>query len=402
MEKLKLLKNKKVLIPLLCLFLLSGLFGDSEPNNTHLNTEDSQIVMDSETSELDDSQESESASSLESEQSSQADSNQEIVGGTTSDSETNSGGGASAAPGNTGSQTPSKDEDKVTNTNPTKPSTGPALSIKDIPAYSGVNYVKINNNIPTFDSSMLSTECYEYYSELDSLGRCGVTYACVGQEIMPTEDRESIGHIKPTGWHTVKYNDLIDGNYLYNRCHLIGFQLTGENANEKNLITGTRQFNVEGMLPFENMVALYVRSTGNHVMYRVTPIFEGRNLLASGVQMEAYSVEDNGRGLSFNVFVYNVQDGIVLDYATGESWRAETTPSESESESENDSVHIQGKYAVNGNNGKIHILGVCSATKEGSAQEMENPVYFDTYEEALAYSQQIAPNLEKRQCGNCW
>ena len=401
MEKLKLLKNKKVLIPLLCLFLLSGLFGNTEPNNTNINTEDSQMVMDSEGSEYNSEQEtenllgtlnSEQNPSSESENSTPASPNLNPSGGNSSNSETNNGNGI--AP------TPSKDEDKVTNTNPTKPSTGPALSIKDIPAYSGVNYVKINNNIPTFDSSMLSTECYEYYSELDSLGRCGVTYACVGQEIMPTEDRESIGHIKPTGWHTVKYNDLIDGNYLYNRCHLIGFQLTGENANEKNLITGTRQFNVEGMLPFENMVALYVRSTGNHVMYRVTPIFEGRNLLASGVQMEAYSVEDNGRGLSFNVFVYNVQDGIVLDYATGESWRAETTPSESESE--NDSVHIQGKYAVNGNNGKIHILGVCSATKEGSAQEMENPVYFDTYEEALAYSQQIAPNLEKRQCGNCW
>lgn len=199
----------------------------------------------------------------------------------------------------------------------------PTISIDDIPAYSGESYVEINDNIPTFDESMLSTEYYEYYSELDYLGRCGVTYACVGIETMPTWDRESIGHIKPTGWHTVKYNDLIDGNYLYNRSHLIGFQLTGESANEKNLITGTRQFNVDGMLPFENMVAEYIRETENHVMYRVTPIFEGTNLLASGVQMEAYSVEDNGQGLSFNVFVYNVQDGIEIDYKTGESRRAD-------------------------------------------------------------------------------
>ena len=195
----------------------------------------------------------------------------------------------------------------------------PTISMSDIPAYSGVNYVVINDNVPTFEESMISTECYEYYSEQDYLGRCGVTYACVGEELMPTWERGQIGHIKPTGWHTVKYNGLVDGNYLYNRCHLIGFQLTGESANEKNLITGTRQFNVEGMLPFENMVALYIRETGNHVMYRVTPIFEGTNLLASGVQMEAYSVEDNGKGLSFNVFVYNVQDGIDIDYATGES-----------------------------------------------------------------------------------
>ena len=199
----------------------------------------------------------------------------------------------------------------------------PTISMDEIPAYSGESYVEINDNIPTFDESMISTEYYEYYSELDYLGRCGVTYACVGIETMPTWDRESIGHIKPTGWHTVKYNDLIDGNYLYNRCHLIGFQLTGESANEKNLITGTRQFNVDGMLSFENSVAEYIRETGNHVMYRVTPIFEGTNLLASGVQIEAYSVEDNGQGLSFNVYVYNVQDGIEIDYATGESKRAE-------------------------------------------------------------------------------
>ena len=194
-----------------------------------------------------------------------------------------------------------------------------ATSLDDVPEYTNSSYVTINDNIPAFTEEELSTESFEHYEELDLLGRCGTATACIGQDLMPTEERTSIGHIRPTGWHTVKYNDLIDGNYLYNRCHLIGYQLSGENANERNLITGTRQFNVEGMLPFENMVAEYVRKTNNHVMYRVTPIFEGTNLLAFGVQIEAYSVEDNGQGICFNVFIYNVQDGITIDYATGES-----------------------------------------------------------------------------------
>ena len=196
-----------------------------------------------------------------------------------------------------------------------------ATSIHDLPEYNGSSYVTVNESSPSFEEDELTIEAFEYYSELDYLGRCGIAYACIGPEIMPTEERGSIGHIRPSGWHTVKYNDLIEGNYLYNRCHLIGYQLAGENANEKNLITGTRQFNVDGMLPFENMVAEYIRETGNHVLYRVTPIFEGTNLVATGVQMEAYSVEDNGQGICFNVFVYNVQDGIIIDYATGKSTR---------------------------------------------------------------------------------
>lgn len=393
------IKNKKIWIPLLCLLLLSGVFASSDSKTSDINNADSQMVLDSEGSEFDSEIGQQTDISVgtsdtlpgteveSSETENQISSGSEGSNNDTSGSQNDS---SSSTP-------PSYDEDKITNVDPTKPSTGPAISIADIPAYSGISYVKINNNIPTFDSSMLSTEYYEYYSELDSLGRCGVTYACVGIETMPTWDREPIGHIRPTGWHTVKYNGIVDGNYLYNRCHLIGFQLTGESANEKNLITGTRQFNVEGMLPFENMVAEYIRATENHVMYRVTPIFDGNNLLASGVQMEAYSVEDNGRGLSFNVFVYNVQDGININYATGESSLAEAPPT-----SEDGSEQVQGKYAVNSNNGKIHIVGACGATKEGSSQEMSNPVYFDTYEEALAYSQQIAPNLEKRDCGNCW
>ena len=182
--------------------------------------------------------------------------------------------------------------------------------------YADKPYVEMNGNKPEFDE--LSTKVFEEYSELDGLGRCGVAYACVGLEIMPTEERGAIGQVKPTGWHTIKY-DIIDGKYLYNRCHLLGYQLTGENANTKNLITGTRYLNVEGMLPFENMVAEYVEETGNHVMYRVTPHFEGTNLLASGVQMEAYSVEDDGKGVCFNVYVYNAQPGIEINYATGDS-----------------------------------------------------------------------------------
>ena len=170
---------------------------------------------------------------------------------------------------------------------------------------------------PDFSENEITSVSYEYYSELDALGRCGVCIASVGQDIMPTEKRGSIGQVKPTGWHTVKY-DFVDGKYLYNRCHLIGFQLTGENANKRNLITGTRYLNVEGMLPFENMVADYVKETGNHVMYRVTPIFVGDELLARGVHIEAESVEDGGDGIMFNVFCYNVQPGVVLDYATGE------------------------------------------------------------------------------------
>ena len=179
-------------------------------------------------------------------------------------------------------------------------------------------YVIINNNEPEFDEKYFTTKSFEKYSALDKLGRCGAAFANIGIDTMPTEERESIGQVKPTGWHTVKY-DCVDGKYLYNRCHLIGYQLTAENANEKNLITGTRFMNVEGMLPFENKVAEYIRKTKNHVLYRVTPIFEGDNLLASGVQIEAKSVEDNGKGICFNVYVYNNQPYIKIDYATGKS-----------------------------------------------------------------------------------
>ena len=185
--------------------------------------------------------------------------------------------------------------------------------------YSGNPFVEVNGNVPYFGKEEYTTESFEIYSELDSLGRCGVAYANIGKDLMPVEERGEIGMVKPAGWHTVKYPEVIEDVFLYNRCHLIGYQLSGENANVQNLITGTRYLNVEGMLPFENKVASYVRETGNHVLYRVTPIFEKDNLLAEGVLMEAYSVEDEGKGVAFCVFVYNVQPGIEIDYATGES-----------------------------------------------------------------------------------
>lgn len=192
------------------------------------------------------------------------------------------------------------------------------ISIEDIPEYSGQVYVTINNNMPYFEKSEYTTEAFEEYSELDNLGRCGVAYANICKEILPTEERGDISDVKPTGWVQAKY----EGEYLYNRCHLIGHQLAGEDANELNLITGTRYFNVSGMLPFENQVAEYIeKNIDNHVLYRVTPVFEGDNLLATGVEIEAYSVEDNGLGVCFNVFVYNVQPGINIDYKTGKSFQ---------------------------------------------------------------------------------
>lgn len=193
-----------------------------------------------------------------------------------------------------------------------------------LPDYSGNPYTVVADNMPTFSLSESESGSFEIYSNLDGFGRCGVAYANIGTDLMPTEERDSIGSVKPSGWQTVKY-DCVDGKYLYNRCHLIGYQLTGENANEQNLITGTRYLNVEGMLPFENMVADYIKETGNHVLYRSSPIFEGDNLIASGVQLEAMSVEDSGDGILFNVYCYNVQPGIAIDYATGDSHEENNT-----------------------------------------------------------------------------
>jgi DNA-entry nuclease len=192
-------------------------------------------------------------------------------------------------------------------------------SVLEVSPYDGSSsYVIINNNEPEFLSDDLVTRSYEFYSDLDSLGRAGVAMSSIGIDLMPTEERGNIGSVKPSGWHTIKY-DFINGKYLYNRCHLIGYQLTGENANEKNLITCTRQTNTGIMLEYENKVAKYIKETNNHVLYRVTPIYENNNLVASGIQMEAMSVEDNGAGIKFNIYIYNVQDGVDINYETGES-----------------------------------------------------------------------------------
>ena len=228
-------------------------------------------------------------------------------------------------------------------------------TLADIPRYSGGAYVTVGNGTPGFTAEEIAQAAtsYEAYTPLDSLGRCTVCIASVGKDLMPTEERESISSVKPSGWINVKYDtELVDGGYIYNRCHLIGFQLTGENARKENLITGTRYLNIEGMLPFENMIADYVKETGNHVLFRVTPVFDGYNLVASGVLMEALSIEDGGEGISFAVFAYNVQPGIVIDYKTGESRLADAAP---ESTPENSTIE-EGTtlYVLNTGTKKIH------------------------------------------------
>lgn len=231
-------------------------------------------------------------------------------------------------------------------------------SLSDIPEYSGKPYIEINGNIPllTIDDSAYTS--YEEYAQLDSLGRCGTCVASIGPDIMPTEERESIGSVKPTGWQTAKY-DFVDGKYLYNRCHLIGFQLTGENANEQNLITGTRSMNVLGMLPFENMVADYVKETGNHVLFRVTPVFSGNNLLASGVLMEGLSVEDGGKGISFCVYCYNAEPGVAINYENGDNCEDVTAPLFTKEELS----QMADDYILNTSSKKIHFPD-CSSVNQ--------------------------------------
>lgn len=246
-------------------------------------------------------------------------------------------------------------------------------------------YEVIHDNIPEFsDKEKKNTKAFERYSSLDSLGRCGVAFANICKEIMPTGKRGEIGQVKPSGWHTVKY-DNVDGKYLYNRCHLIGYQLAGENANAKNLITGTRYLNVEGMLPFEDKVADYVKETGNHVLYRVTPEYEDSELVARGVQMEGYSVEDQGEGICFNVFAYNVQPGIAIDYATGDSEKSDNTE-ESSTKQDKEVQHkldtkevsknadkedvIKQEYIINKNTKKFHDPS-CSSVKDTLAKNRQ-------------------------------
>lgn len=288
---------------------------------------------------------------------------------------------------------------------PTEITTASSFSLSDVPAYSGKAYISVNGNVPYFTAAELTTTSFETYSDLDTLGRCGVTYACIGQDLMPTKERGSIGMVKPTGWHTVRYDDLVDGKYLYNRCHLIGYQLTGENANTQNLITGTRYLNIEGMLPFENMVADYIQETDNHVLYRVTPIFEGNNLLANGVLMEGYSVEDKGAGVSYCVFAYNVQPGIEIDYATGESKLADgaqqeeqktatvtptPSPEPEKQEPATGSEASQADYILNTNTKKFHYP-TCSSVND--MKEKNKQEFFGTRDETIA--------LGYSPCGRC-
>lgn len=231
-----------------------------------------------------------------------------------------------------------------------------------VPAWDGENaYIAVNDNQPYFDDFEKSrTDPFENYADLDELGRCGVAYANICQELMPTEKRGEIGSVKPSGWHTVRYNGVVSGNYLYNRCHLIGYQLAGENANTKNLITGTRYLNIDGMLGFENQVADYVKETGHHVLYRVTPVFLDSELVSRGVLMEGWSVEDSGYGICFNVFAYNTQPGVVIDYMTGDSWLSDdvgnavniTKPGNASSGNSNSGGYL---FAVNTNSGKFHL-----------------------------------------------
>ncbi len=276
-------------------------------------------------------------------------------------------------------------------------------ALDEVPQYSGEPYAIIDDNAPGFEEQDLTTKSFESYSDLDSLGRCGTAYANIGLDLMPTDQRGSINQVKPSGWHSVQY-DIVEGDSLYNRCHLIGYQLTGENANEENLITGTRAMNVDGMLPFEDMVADYIKETENHVLYRVTPVFHGDDLLASGVQMEAQSVEDQGEGISFNVYVYNNQPGVSIDYATGDSRLSGAGTEGADGDGENAAASDQrtgkGKeakakseaqsYVLNTNTKKFHQPD-CPSVKDMKASNKKKVTGTQSQLEQQGYEP----------CGNC-
>lgn len=267
------------------------------------------------------------------------------------------------------------------------------FNVADLPPYSNVPYVEINNNVPEFETYEIqeATTSYETYSQLDELGRCQEAQASIGQDLMPTEDRESLSSITPSGWENEQYS-CVDGGWVYNRSHLIGFQLTGEQANELNLITGTRYMNVEGMLPFENQVVEYVKNTNNHVLYEVTPIYEGDNLVASGVQLEAYSVEDQGRGVQFNVYCYNVQPGISINYSTGDS---QGTGSCTVSGSTNKIQNHSNPASTSESNGQIVYISRTGSKYHSnpSCSNMKNPT-------AISIEESQAKGLEA--CKKCW
>lgn len=286
-----------------------------------------------------------------------------------------------------------------------------------VPEYSGAASVTLNNNQPEFTDEEITTASYEQYGALDSYGRCTTAVACIGTDLMPSEERGSIGMIKPTGWNQNKYPGIVDSEppYLYNRCHLIGYQLTGENANERNLVTGTRYMNVDGMLPYENEVASYIKNTGNHVMYRVTPIFEDSNLLCSGVQMEAYSVEDSGKGISFNVYCYNVQPGVIIDYTDGSnsadpsytgSTSTEATIQQSGTDITDNNSATSGTDTANGtsaqSNSNTALAGAAAATiaaeSQNSATTGSTTVGTTTSSEAFTVTEEISESAESPAC----
>ena len=290
------------------------------------------------------------------------------------------------------SSTTSVAVDNLSTTNQKQPTTNVSnnqpFELSAIPSYSGNPYCEANNNQPVFQTDELTTESFKQFSELDSLGRCGVAYACIGTDSLPTEERGAIGMIKPSGWHTVRYDDLIEDKYLYNRCHLIAFELSGENANPQNLITGTRYMNVKGMLPFENRVRSYVEDTDQHVMYRVTPVFEGDNLVATGVLMEGYSVEDNGEGICFNVFCYNLQPHIKINYADGTSEVDYIPESEKSTVGSNDDLGTT--YILNTNTKKFHYP-YCDSVNE--MKEKNKQVFTGSREEVI--------EMGYSPCGRC-
>ncbi len=261
----------------------------------------------------------------------------------------------------------------------------PSYDLSEVPAFDGETaYVSINANTPFFTQEEYTTTSFETFAALDALGRCGVAYACVARDLMPTQDRESISSVKPSGWQSTTY-DHISGKYLYNRCHLIGFQLTGENANERNLITGTRFLNIEGMLPFEDMVADHVKETEHHVLYRVTPIYNGEELVAQGVLMEGYCVECAGEEIVFCVYAYNVQPGVVIDYATGLSRLSTDPPTPSAPEQT-----TQSTYVLNTDSKRFH-LPTCSGAE---SMKPENRQQTDKSRDALIAEGYVP-------CGTC-
>ncbi len=400
------MKNKilsLLLVFAMCFGLLTAC-GDANTGNSEPGTQtESQTESESQ---------KETASETESE--TQKENNTEA--GTEAGSETETQGGTSI-PDNGETTTP-PDNGETNNPGSVDSNTGATgaisdkltISVSDIPAYSGTGYIALNNNKPFFFTANAGTTGYATYSELDALGRVGAAYGCLGPDTLPSGDRGSLS-VKPTGWQQYSYpNTIVKQSQIWNRSHLIAWSLAGENNNKLNLMTGTPQFNQINMQIFETLVLDYIKETGKHVLYRVTPVFDGNNLVANGAVMEGWSVEDNGESICYCVYIYNVQDNVVIDYATGYNQAADGSCGinangefdNNKQEADKPPVDPNAKYAVNGNNGKIHIVGACSATEAGNKGEMKNPIYFDTLEEAEQYQKENFPEQSKPKCGNCF